>query len=102
MRLASKGKIFEGTAAGDGPVDACYKAIEKITGNKARLTYYAIQAVTGGKDAQGEVTIKLAIEGRQISGRGTSTDVIEASVKAYLYALNKACAHVAAKSASPI
>ncbi len=102
VHLSTKGRNLEAVSEGDGPVDACYRAIEKITGQRAKLTYYAIQSVTGGKDALGEVNLKLLIEAREISGRGTSTDVIEASVKAYLYALNKACAHLGQKSASPI
>ena len=85
--------MFEAESAGDGPVDACYKAVEKITKLKAKLAHYAIQSVTGGKDALGEVTVKLQVEGREVSGRGASTDIIEASVKAYLFAVNKVCAH---------
>ena len=83
-------------------MDACYRAIEKMTGIKARLVHYAIKSVTSGKDALGEVNIKLEAEGREVSGRGTSTDVIEASVKAYLFALNKMCAQIEKKPASPI
>ncbi|MBI3999960.1 MAG: 2-isopropylmalate synthase [Candidatus Omnitrophica bacterium] len=102
IRLKRQGKISEATSDGDGPVDACYRAIEKITNIKARLVHYAIQSVTSGKDALGEVNIKVAVEGREVSGRGTSTDVIEASVKAYLFALNKVYAHIEKKSISPI
>ncbi|MBI4394658.1 MAG: 2-isopropylmalate synthase [Candidatus Omnitrophica bacterium] len=102
IRLKRQGKISEASSDGDGPVDACYRAIEKITGLKAKLVHYAIQSVTSGKDALGEVSIKVAIEGHEVSGRGTSTDVIEASVKAYLFALNKVCAHIEKKSGSPI
>ena len=102
VRLARKGKMLEAVSDGDGPVDACYKAIEKITGLKGTLTHYTIQSVTSGKDALGEVSIKVILEGREVTGRGTSTDVIEASVKAYLFALNKVYAHIDRKSASPI
>ncbi|MBI1977919.1 MAG: 2-isopropylmalate synthase [Candidatus Omnitrophica bacterium] len=100
--LKREGKTQAATSDGDGPVDACYKAIEKITGMKGRLSHYAIQSVTSGKDALGEVNIKIAFGDREVGGRGTSTDVIEASVKAYLFALNKVCAHLEKKSTSPI
>ncbi len=89
LRLSFEGKVKTAVSEGDGPVDACYKAIEKATGIGAQLVNYRIQSVTSGKDALGEVSIKLLIGGREVSGRGTSTDIIEASVKAYLYALNK-------------
>jgi len=102
VRLIHKGKVHAAASDGDGPVDACYRAVEKITKMNARLVHYAIQSVTSGKDALGEVIIKIVIDGREVSGRGTSTDVIEASVKAYLFALNKVCAHMERKSESSI
>ena len=102
IRLLRQGKTLTAASDGDGPVDACYRAIEKITGVQASLVHYAIQSVTSGKDALGEVNVKLVLRGKEVSGRGTSTDVIEASVKAYLFALNKAFAHLEKKSASPI
>ena len=92
VSLSFKGKQHAAESGGDGPVDACYKAIEKIVKSDARVTHYGIQSVTGGKDAQGEVTVKMHVSGREITGRGTSTDIIEASVKAYLFALNKVSA----------
>lgn len=102
VRLICEGKSHSATSDGDGPVDACYRAIEKMTGMQARLVHYAIQSVTSGKDALGEVNIKVVLGGREVSGRGTSTDVIEASVKAYLFALNKVCARIEKKPSSPI
>lgn len=102
VRLLHEGKTHSATSDGDGPVDACYRAVEKITKMNARLVYYAIQSVTSGKDALGEVIIKIVIGDREVSGRGTSTDVIEASVKAYLFALNKVFAHTERKSESSI
>ncbi len=101
IRLRRAKETFEETLQGDGPVDACYKAIEKITKLKAKLTQYAIQSVTGGKDAQGEVSVKLQIEGKEVTGRGASTDIIEASVKAYLFALNKVCARLLGPELEP-
>jgi 2-isopropylmalate synthase len=83
------GKQFKANASGDGPVDACYKAVDKITGLRGRLTDYSIRSITSGKDALGEASIKLVVKGKVVTGRGTSTDVIEASVKAYLNAMDK-------------
>ncbi|MFH2144642.1 MAG: 2-isopropylmalate synthase [Candidatus Omnitrophota bacterium] len=87
--LEKKNKAYEATSHGDGPVDACYKAIEKITKIRAKLIDYSIQAITSGKDALGEVNIKLKVAKQEISGRAASTDIIEASVKAYLNVINR-------------
>ena len=89
IKLKSKGRTFTQASCGDGPVDACYKAIDKITGIKGRLLDYSIQAVTRGKDALGEVRLRVKARGKEISGRSSSTDIIEASAKAYLDAVNK-------------
>ena len=89
VRLKKKAKIFSGSSKGDGPVDACYKAVERITGIKGRLIDYQLRAVTRGKDALGEVSIRFASKGKEASGRGASTDIIEASLKAYVSAINK-------------
>jgi len=88
VRLEKEGKIFEDASRGDGPVDALYKAIDRITGLKPSLKEYKITAITGGKDAQGEVAVTLEIKGVRTSGKGVSTDVIEASGKAYINAIN--------------
>lgn len=82
-------QVIEEAAHGDGPVDAAYKAIDRITGAKAELVDYNLRAVTGGKDAIGEVTVRIKSDGRTVVGRGASTDIIEASAKAYLNAINK-------------
>ena len=71
------------------PVDAAYKAIDKITGVKVELTDYSLNAATKGKDAMGEAMVRIKDNGRTILGRGASTDIIEASAKAYLNAINK-------------
>ena len=84
-----KGKTLEETSSGDGPVDACYRAIEKIVKLKGELLDYSIQSVTRGKDAMGEVTVKVRIKDKKYIGHGTSTDILEASAKAYLNAINK-------------
>jgi 2-isopropylmalate synthase len=70
-------------------VDAVYKAISSVTGCPARLLRYDIRAVTSGTTAMGEVTVQLEIDGRRALGRGASTDVIEASAKAYVDGLNR-------------
>ena len=82
-------KILSSTSSGDGPVDACYKAIDKITGMKGKLIDYQLRSVTSGKDALGEVTVKISAGGRVTSGRGSSTDIVEASIRAYANAINK-------------
>lgn len=76
-------------ATGDGLVDACYKAIAKITGSRSRLARYSVKAITGGADAQGEVSCLIEDGGIQVSGQGAHTDVIMASCFAYINALNK-------------
>ena len=89
VRLKKKGKILAASSAGDGPVDACFKAIDKITNIKVKLQDYRLEAVTSGKDALGEVNLKLDVKGKIASGRGSSTDIIESSVRAYIDAINK-------------
>ncbi|MDP8264552.1 MAG: 2-isopropylmalate synthase [Candidatus Aceula lacicola] len=89
VSIKSKGKTFEKSSSGDGPVDACYKAIEGIVKVKGELLDYSIQSVTRGKDALGEVTVKVRIKGKNYIAHGASTDILEASAKAYLNAINK-------------
>ncbi|MCD6094244.1 MAG: 2-isopropylmalate synthase [Candidatus Omnitrophica bacterium] len=89
IRLKKGEEILEDSACGDGPIDACYKTIERITGLKGKLLDYSLQAITSGKDALGEVSIKVRFKDEIITARGASTDIIEASAKAYLEAVNK-------------
>jgi 2-isopropylmalate synthase len=89
VAIKAKGKTLEKSSSGDGPVDACYKAIEQIVKVKGELLDYSIQSVTHGKDALGEVTVKVRIHGKNYIGHGSSTDILEASAKAYLNAINK-------------
>ncbi len=90
VRLRKEGQVFQDSGVGDGPVDAVLAAIDAITGLKGRLQDYAIRAATSGKDAVGEVSVKVDFDGTVVSGKGASTDVIEASARAYLNALNRA------------
>ena len=84
------GRVAEGSFTGDGPVDAFFSAINAATGLEARLKEFHVSAVTGGRDALGEVTVLLDLDGRLASGQGVSTDILEASGKAYLRALSNA------------
>ena len=89
VRLALRGgATVERVAAGDGPIDAAFKAVDKIVGVKPSLELFAIDAVTEGRDAQGEARVRISSGGRRFNGRGLSTDVVEASVLAYLAAMN--------------
>ena len=83
------GKLFEAVHFGDGPVDASFKAIDQITKIKTKLIDYNIEAVSEGKDAIGAVKIVVSNNGIEVLGRGISTDIIEASIKAYINAMNK-------------
>jgi len=76
-------------ATGDGPIDAIYSAIQKLTGVTVELEDYETHAITGGKDAQGEVVVQLRHGDRKVRGRGLSTDVVEAAARAYLSAINR-------------
>lgn len=89
VRMLVNGKMKEGASIGDGPVDAVYKAIAKVTGSKAKLLRYDIRAVTAGTEAMGEVTVHLAAGKLHVMGRGASTDILEASAKAYVDGLNR-------------
>ena len=93
VTLVKEGQAVTDAATGDGPVDAVYEAIQRITGVKPRLTDYSLRAITSGKDAQGEVTIEVEQNGRRFRARGVSTDIVEASARAYLAAVNRAIAH---------
>jgi 2-isopropylmalate synthase len=85
----ANGEVRQGISVGDGPVDAIYSAIQKLTQIEASLTDYRIRAVTKGKEAMGEVQIELEHAGGKIRGRGLSTDILEASALAYLAAINR-------------
>ncbi len=91
VRLSKGGEVCEDAALGTGPIDAAFKAVDRITGTRSELMNYTIQSVTEGEDALGEVVVKLkAASGEIVTGRGLSTDIIEASIKAYVNGINKA------------
>jgi 2-isopropylmalate synthase len=91
VRLRQNGQTYQGVASGVGSVDAVYSAIDSLIKVPHRLVDYNVSSVTGGTDALGEVTVRISDRTGQIhTGRGSSMDIIEASAKAYLQALNKA------------
>ncbi len=90
VKLSREGKSYEATSTGDGQVDAVCRAVLKATKVRAKLVAYQVQAITKGLDAMGDVTIKLEIEGHDMVGRGVSPDIIEASARAYINAINRA------------
>lgn len=91
VKIVTKdGQIHQAAACGDGPVDAAYEAIRQATGQSPKLDNYNIRAITSGKEAMGEATVRIENEaGRTFIGRGVSTDIIEASAKAYVDAINR-------------
>lgn len=88
VRVSCKDYVSEEAACGDGPVDAIFNAIDRATGKKVNLDEYSIKASTGGNDALGEVTVRISEGGLKSVGYGVSTDIIEASAKAYINAIN--------------
>ncbi len=89
IRLTHKDQTIQDASIGDGPVDAAFKAIDKIIDEPVKLMEYSLQALPGGKEAMGEVHVTISNNGRKFLGRGASTDVIEASIRAYIHAHNK-------------
>lgn len=86
--LQTAGKEISAIATGGGPVDAAFKAIEEIVCSGADLLLYSVNAITQGTDSQGDVTVRLEHKGKIVNGVGSDTDIVVASVKAYLHALN--------------
>jgi 2-isopropylmalate synthase len=89
VQMDVDGQLRQEAGFGDGPVDATFKTIKKITRTKSKLLQFAINAITSGTEAQGEVTVRLEEKGNTVIGQGADTDVIVASAKAYINALNK-------------
>jgi 2-isopropylmalate synthase len=90
--ISDNGKELPSKSEGSGPVDAAFKAIEALVTSKAELLLYSVNAITTGTDAQGEVTVRLSKDGRVVNGQGADTDIVVASAKAYINAVNKLCA----------
>ena len=83
VKLAREGEQIQDAACGNGPVDAACKAIERITGVELTLEEYSLRSVTMGKDALGEATVRVKRNGHEAIGKAASTDVVEASAKAF-------------------
>jgi len=92
VRLVKDGEEFEHVARGEGPIDAAFKAIDRIVKRQTKLENWTIQAVTEGEDALGEAISKITCEGNLVTGRGLSPDILEASIRSYINAINKAIA----------
>jgi len=90
VTLEREGREVVVCAIGDGPVAAAYNAIDQITALPGRLLDYSIRAVSRGRDAMGEVTVRAEFAGRSYTGKAASTDIVDASARAYLHAVNKA------------
>jgi 2-isopropylmalate synthase len=93
LALKVDGEIQKATAIGIGPVDAIFKAIADLSAAKCELERFQVNAVTGGMDALGEVSVTLCEDGRRVIGHGAHPDIMVASAKAYLHALNKLSWH---------
>lgn len=89
VRILSGDKEYTAAAAGDGPIDALFQAIDTALGLNPKLKEYLVHAIATGKDAQGQVKVIVELDGRQFVGRGTSTDITEASALAYINAINR-------------
>jgi 2-isopropylmalate synthase len=89
VEMEVEGSVIKDVGFGDGPVDAAFKVIAKVTKTKSKLLKYAVNSITGGTDAQGEVTVRLEEDGCVVVGQGSHTDIIMASVLAYVNALNR-------------
>lgn len=92
VKLRKNGEILNGLSLGDGPIDAAFLAIEKITGHHYELDDFQIQAITEGREAMGQTIVKLRSNGKIYAGRGISTDIVASGIMAYLNALNKIAA----------
>ena len=96
IKLQKNGVMTEGISLGDGPIDASFQAIDKIVHPvEHSFEIFSINSISEGKDTLGDVTVKLCSNGRHFSGRGLSTDIIQASIVAYIDATNKMQAHFA-------
>lgn len=95
VTLKRNGEIISGVSAGDGPIDSVFRAIEQCIGHHYELDDFQVQSVTEGKEALGSALVRLRNNGKLYSGNGTSTDIVGASIRAYINALNKIVAEEA-------
>ena len=89
VTLWLNGEEKQAECSGSGPVDAAFKAIEEMVSSGTKLELYSVRAITSGTDSQGEVTVRLKLDGRIVNGQGADTDIVIASAKAYINAVNK-------------
>lgn len=89
VKLSINERSVQGAGHGNGPIDAAFNSIAKLTGTQSELLRFSVSAITGGTDAQGEVTVRLSEEGLTALGRGADPDIITASAKAYINGLNR-------------
>ena len=95
VTLKVDGEIISGVSAGDGPIDSAFRAIEQCIGHHYELDDFQVQSVTEGKEALGSALVRLRNNGKLYSGNGTSTDIVAASIRAYINAINKIVAEEA-------
>ncbi|MGH2687173.1 MAG: 2-isopropylmalate synthase [Actinomycetota bacterium] len=101
VRVRRDGRVVEESALGDGMIDAAWGAIQRAVGVQARLEHFGVSSVTGGSDALGDVVVQLEVDGRVFTGRGISADVVEASARAFISAVNRAVRAGAAEGRHP-
>ena len=89
VTLTCNGEVMGGVSMGDGPIDSAFRAIEQCIGHHYELDDFQVQAVTEGKEALGSAVVRLRSNGKLYSGNGISTDIVAASIRAYINALNK-------------
>ena len=89
IKLSRDGEEIQDVAIGTGPLDAAFQVINRLSGMDVTLTNFSLNAVTDGEDAIGEATVKLTCDGKSVTGRGLSTDIIESSIRAYVNGINK-------------
>ena len=89
VRLRRGGQVLQDAGCGDGPVDATLKTIDRITKIQGKLLDFSLQAITIGKDAMGEVTVRVAFGRDTVNAKAASTDIVDASAKAYLSCVNR-------------
>ena len=87
--MKKNGQVLDGLAVGDGPIDAAFLAVEQVSGCHYEMDDFQIRTVTAGHGSIGEAEVRLKASGKLYTGRGISTDIVGASIRAYLNALNK-------------